>query len=875
MARPDLIEAMLPEASDAVLERARRVTTYLRLLTDDARPRRPSPVSISVERAAGEYASHARQRLQRAILELARRHLRAALGPESFVDLEAPAGDVEAEDPWTALVAARREPPDGVVVPAVPAPGESSLEVARRLVEALARIDESAARLAGAWLARAADGPEAGERAFAELLRAASGRLARRARRGRIECLLDRGAVGRAATELERLSEEDLGADERLRWLDVWVRLFLGDEDGARRRAGDRRPYPGVVPAAIVELRERRPDWLRLLAGRARTQASGAPAEPTARREDFGATFFGVFSFDPECGAAPVSVDVAPGSREGLDDHLFQRADAHASPCELEHLVVVDAEVRVAHRGDETERALRSCLDPERTRAACVAPILDDEREVIGWLRLEASHHLLPDRRRLERLAAAWRPVVAPRAAAAHAPELRPRSGGASVCAETFRRWVAELSMKTSQRRWWGFVPSDGDVVEVATGGGALDGDELGGRRALGRAIASRGTVVFAERSPALSVSARAASGVVVPLVLHERVVGVFAVESARRRDFRTLDVERIAGAAGRFAPVLRLAEFRDWHAARFGTDVVLDCDDTPFGRRALDFVAAGRARSAVAITGPPGSGKEVVARWLHFEGSDPEAPLTVLPAGAAVAWPERLTRALAAVAEEPGTLLIDDATALESSAQLALLATLLEAERRPASEAARGRIVLTAACALERAIDEGLVLPELGRRLQRLELTVPPLKRRREELPRLVEVLARRFSEEEGLAAPRFPDETLALLWRQEWPGNVRELGHWIYKLTLLHAGRSVTPAALGEFAERFGLKLVRRLPSRHPDREDLRAALRTTLTGRGTLNKTRASAYLGWDPDTLVARLRDCGWPDDFPIGSEAGDG
>ena len=57
------------------------------------------------------------------------------------------------------------------------------------------------------------------------------------------------------------------------------------------------------------------------------------------------------------------------------------------------------------------------------------------------------------------------------------------------------------------------------------------------------------------------------------------------------------------------------------------------------------------------------------------------------------------------------------------------------------------------------------------------------------------------------------------------------------------------------------FGATLQQRLPSRHPRETDIRAALAQTRLESGRWNKTRAAAWLGWDPDTLVARMGDLG--------------
>ena len=66
---------------------------------------------------------------------------------------------------------------------------------------------------------------------------------------------------------------------------------------------------------------------------------------------------------------------------------------------------------------------------------------------------------------------------------------------------------------------------------------------------------------------------------------------------------------------------------------------------------------------------------------------------------------------------------------------------------------------------------------------------------------------------------------------------------------------------ASVDDLARRHGIELSRRLPSRAPRERDVVEALLATRHKNGAPNKTRASAYLGWDPDTLVARMADLG--------------
>jgi DNA-binding NtrC family response regulator len=267
-----------------------------------------------------------------------------------------------------------------------------------------------------------------------------------------------------------------------------------------------------------------------------------------------------------------------------------------------------------------------------------------------------------------------------------------------------------------------------------------------------------------------------------------------------------------------------------------------------------------------------------VLARELHYASArlsagDPDELFEI------AAQPELsdLERELRRAAGE--TLLIEEVEGLSEAVQLRLARAL---DPGPAGSAVRDgapatRIVATsridptrsapgpdaAGGALER--DTGAVAPRLvdalARRLDRLRLWTPPLCERRNEIPALVAFLAARFAEEEGLARVRPTDEALALLWRQPWHGNLRELEGLVHKLALLHAGSAIGPDEVQATALRFRLELVPRLPSRRPDRAALRAALDATRTAGGRVNKTRAALYLGWDPDTLVARLAELG--------------
>jgi DNA-binding NtrC family response regulator len=148
-----------------------------------------------------------------------------------------------------------------------------------------------------------------------------------------------------------------------------------------------------------------------------------------------------------------------------------------------------------------------------------------------------------------------------------------------------------------------------------------------------------------------------------------------------------------------------------------------------------------------------------------------------------------------------------------------------------------------------------------LARHLDPIRFDIPALRARRSEILPLARTLLERIAREEGLRVPVLEDDALAFLWRQDWEGNLCELEGALRRALLFAPGAALGSGSLEQLATRFGQRIVRRLPSRHPLRSDLMSALRSTLLGTGRVNKTRAATYLGWDPDTLVARLADLG--------------
>ena len=590
-------------------------------------------------------------------------------------------------------------------------------------------------------------------------------------------------------------------------------------------------------------------------------------------RSDLGAACLAVFR--PELGRTPVLLQsaVSPGWRRRLEPWQAARAAGQDSLESLEQELVATARPVIAHRTELGE--LKGTVGGDETLALALCPLLDGHGEVSAWLQLEFEHHLLPSTARLVALARAWRAqleddLIRPSAGSTGEVAARERGGWTLETrapdrdprARFFHAFADRLAMKTARRRWWGFVFDGARPAWMASGGGALnDGRERpGGAHVLSRVHRCGVSIQFHEPDRDLSLHVAAGSGMAVPFVISGRVAGCFVVESERRSDFRAEDAQRTAQLAEEWGARLQVARFRAWHAERFDSDLYFDVEGSGFGRSALDFARAGRVTDPVVLSGAPGCGKEVLARWLHFERSEGDGVLEVLRGEATpddeleCSLRELRAESSASGDGRPRTLVIKELSAFGPRAQKAL-AHLLEAS--PPNL----RVLVTLPQPLEEAAASGQLLRALAHRLCRLELFVPPLAERRGEIPGLLALWSERFAAEFGVLAPTWQDAALGLLWRQPWPGNLRELESLVYKLVLLHPGEAVGCEQVRRLAKRFKLQLLKKLPSRYPRVEDMLTALRLTRKQSGNINKTRAALYLGWDPDTLVARLRDAG--------------
>ncbi len=232
---------------------------------------------------------------------------------------------------------------------------------------------------------------------------------------------------------------------------------------------------------------------------------------------------------------------------------------------------------------------------------------------------------------------------------------------------------------------------------------------------------------------------------------------------------------------------------------------------------------------ATVLITGESGVGKEVVARLMHSLSAQNDH--VFLPVNCS-AIPETLLESqlfgyvrgafTGAVGNQEGlfqrarggTIFLDEIGEMPLTLQPKLLRAIEEKEVLPvgATTPVKTEVRLLAAtnCDLKKAVEEGRFRDDLYYRLNVIELQIPPLRERREDIPLLVEHLVRRHNQELKKAYKGVDNVTMKVLMSLPWKGNVRELDNVLERAMILGNGEWITPADLprGEAQEQASLR-------------------------------------------------------------------
>ncbi len=295
------------------------------------------------------------------------------------------------------------------------------------------------------------------------------------------------------------------------------------------------------------------------------------------------------------------------------------------------------------------------------------------------------------------------------------------------------------------------------------------------------------------------------------------------------------------------------------------------------------------RGQAPVYISGESGTGKELAARLIHELGPRADKPFVAVNCGAI---PENLMESeffghkkgsfTGAVADKEGlfqaadggTLFLDEVGDLPLHMQVKLLRAIQEKSVRPVGSQSEVRVDVRILCAthknLHELVAQGRFRQDLYYRLNVIELHIPPLRERPEDIPLLAESLSAKLAGDLGMRPPRLTLEALEALQRYPFPGNVRELENILERALTLCNGTEITaqdlqlrasPAedrgggAEADFSTLFGTESLDDYLERIERRAIEQALARTNQ------NKTAAAKLLGISFRALRYKLEKLG--------------
>ncbi|BDG05160.1 sigma-54-dependent transcriptional regulator [Anaeromyxobacter oryzae] len=360
----------------------------------------------------------------------------------------------------------------------------------------------------------------------------------------------------------------------------------------------------------------------------------------------------------------------------------------------------------------------------------------------------------------------------------------------------------------------------------------------------------------------------------------------------------KPFDVDEMLVALGRAVEARLLRQRNRQLTAEHAIGRRVVCDSAAM-RTLLDATARVAAKEiTVLVRGETGTGKELIGSLLHAQSPRASGPLVrfncgAIPAELAEAELFGHTRGAFTGATQArpgffaeanhGTLVLDEVGELPLSVQAKLLRALQDGEIQPVGSGRVERVdVRIVACTnrdLASEVRAGRFREDLYYRLAVVELLVPPLRDRREDIPALAHEFALRYADRFGSEEVRLAPALVERLAAADWPGNVRQLENVVARMVALSGGGELGPesfdgrpadATSPDAAARGDPGPVRDEPGPPPDgadaashtlREQLdaleRSVIARTMTAVGG-NQSEAARRLGISRNTLTERLR-----------------
>jgi Nif-specific regulatory protein len=370
-----------------------------------------------------------------------------------------------------------------------------------------------------------------------------------------------------------------------------------------------------------------------------------------------------------------------------------------------------------------------------------------------------------------------------------------------------------------------------------------------------------------------------------VPLTLHDKVIGIVYLDTSKPGEsFKEGHLQIVTAIAGFASGALETARHVEWLESenqrlqddfQSGYNMIGESQAMQEVYRFIAKIAP--STSTVLIRGESGTGKELAARAIYRGSKRADRPFVAVNCAA-------LTETLleselfghekgaftGAVAQKKGklevadggTLFLDEIGEMSPQLQSKLLRVLQEREfqRVGATRTLHVdiRVITATNKNLDEAIKNGSFRQDLYFRLNVVDITMPPLRERREDIPLLAKHFTARYSQLCKRRVTGLSAEALECLINYDWPGNVRELENAIERAVVLGSTERIQPEDLPEF-------LIERMPSDNQStgkyyelvKEAKRAIILKALQQTGG-NYTEAARLLGVHPNNLHRLIR-----------------
>jgi two-component system response regulator AtoC len=289
----------------------------------------------------------------------------------------------------------------------------------------------------------------------------------------------------------------------------------------------------------------------------------------------------------------------------------------------------------------------------------------------------------------------------------------------------------------------------------------------------------------------------------------------------------------------------------------------------------------AAQYNTTVLIYGDSGTGKELIARGIHFIGERSKKPLVPVNCGGipenlleselfgyvkgAFTGADKNKKGLFQEAEG-GTIFLDEIGELPLSLQVKILRVLQENEIRPVGDSKTMqidvRVIAATAKNLEEEVGKGTFREDLFYRLNVLPIKLPPLRNRPEDIPLLSQHFIDKFSISLDKEIKGITSAAMSILLKHSWPGNVRELENVIERAVVLAEGKNLVPEnfpsnlgvesltdKMDDFLEEYSLKAAQKV---------LEKRLITKALEKTGGNRTRAARLLEISHPSLLSKIK-----------------